>query len=443
MCISIEPLPPPPGAEAKRRKPGDVMTSVPMGRPLSRNLVVNVVGPLLPMVVSFVTVPLYIHAIGAARYGVVTLTWILLGYLGVLDFGLSRAAANALGKLAHASSRERSSVLITTLYLNLLFGSTASALFYAIGGALLWRWFPLSGELAHEAVAAFPWMVPMLPLGLLGGVAIGALDSRERFLLATTLNSCGVVLGLVLPLVSVMIFGPSLTVIIPAVMLVRLGVVLAMLTAVFWVERPIHSFAPDFVWARKLFGYGAWVSVSSVISPILDTFDQMIIGRMLGAAAVAPYGGPMNLAIRGQVLAQALAWSSCTRNSRSRCGRFASSSSTDGTTTVRQAPGSPANFAAKTRRSPTASSRSVLARRAPRVTKMLVGDNVVDHAVGGQKSMQPKSIPPGLKAADDTHRRVIRRIQPVAQAGDESKQSCAVARFQTMKHSLGSLVLEA
>jgi hypothetical protein len=54
-------------------------------------------------------------------------------------------------------------------------------------------------------------------------------------------------------------------------------------------------------------------------------------------------------------------------------GRFASSSSTDGTTTVRQAPGSPANFAVKTRRSPTASSRSVLARRAPRVTKMLVG----------------------------------------------------------------------
>ena len=57
--------------------------------------------------------------------------------------------------------------------------------------------------------------------------------------------------------------------------------------------------------------------------------------------------------------------------------------------------------------------------------------------------MQPKSIPPGLKAADDTHRRVIRRIQPVAQAGDESKQACAVARFQTMKLSLGSLALEA
>ena len=65
------------------------MTGAPMGRGLSRNLSVNVLGLVAPMAVSFVTVPLYIHAIGAARYGVVTLTWILLGYLGVLDFGLS------------------------------------------------------------------------------------------------------------------------------------------------------------------------------------------------------------------------------------------------------------------------------------------------------------------------------------------------------------------
>ena len=283
------------------------MTSVPMARSLSRNLVVNVIGPLVLMAVSFVTVPLYIHAIGAARYGMVTLTWILLGYLGVLDFGLSRAAANALGKLAHASSRERTPVLVTTLYMNLLFGLTAGAVFYGVGGTLLGRWFPLSGELGQETMAAFPWMAPMLPLGLLSAVAIGALDSRERFLLSTTLNSCGAILGQVLPLVCVMIFGPTLTVIIPALMLVRLGVVVAMLAVVFWLERPICSFAPDFAWARKLFGYGAWVSVSSLISPILATLDQMIIGWMLGAAAVAHYAVPMNFAIRSQVLAQALA----------------------------------------------------------------------------------------------------------------------------------------
>ena len=48
-------------------------------------------------------------------------------------------------------------------------------------------------------------------------------------------------------------------------------------------------------------------------------------------------------------------------------GRFASCSSTDDTTTIRQAPGSPENFAVKTRRSPTESRRSILARWASAV----------------------------------------------------------------------------
>ena len=83
------------------------MTSVPRGRALSRNLVVNIVGLTIPLVTSFVTVPIYIHTIGAARYGVVALTWILLGYLGALDFGLSSASADALDKQVHAQIAEQ------------------------------------------------------------------------------------------------------------------------------------------------------------------------------------------------------------------------------------------------------------------------------------------------------------------------------------------------
>ena len=128
---------------------------------------------------------------------------------------------------------------------------------------------------------------------------------------------------------------------------------------------------------------------------------------------------------------------SCTRNSRSRCGRFASSSSTVGTTTILQASGSPANFAARTRRRPKASSRSVLARRALRVTNMLVGSTtwlITPCAERSRCNQNPSR--PASKHADDKRGRAIRRIQPVAQAGDESKQPCAVACFQTMKLSL-------
>jgi hypothetical protein len=66
-------------------------------------------------------------------------------------------------------------------------------------------------------------------------------------------------------------------------------------------------------------------------------------------------------------------------------------------------------------------------------------DYVVDHPMRGQKSMQPESIPPGLKAADHERRCVIRRIQSTAQAGDECEQPFAVTRLQPMK--LGFVVL--
>lgn len=89
----------------------------------STNFLFNVFGSIFPIIVSLGTVPFYLHLIGTDRYGIVAISWILLGYLGFLDFGLSRASANALAQLGHASARERSPVLMTAFYSNLGLGA--------------------------------------------------------------------------------------------------------------------------------------------------------------------------------------------------------------------------------------------------------------------------------------------------------------------------------
>src|SRR5438132_1659426 len=71
------------------------------GRDLARNALLNFVGQAMPLVVAIVTVPLIVHGLGSERYGILSMAWIILGYFGIFDLGLGRAAtrfaAEALG----------------------------------------------------------------------------------------------------------------------------------------------------------------------------------------------------------------------------------------------------------------------------------------------------------------------------------------------------------
>ncbi len=287
-----------------------------MSGTLKRNFGLNMIGSAVPVATSLIMVPLYLHAIGAARYGVVSIAWLLLGYFGFLDFGLSRASANALSRLAHAPASERSPVFMTAFYLNLALGVVAGLVLYLGADLLLLHAFRMPASLRPEIGPAIPFLAAMLPLGMIGSVASGALESRERFLLSNTLSSTGTVRGQGIPLCCAFLIGPSLAVIIPAILASRLAFVALNYAVVCRIERPLHLRDFSATWMRRLFGYGAWVSVSSLVTPILDGVDQMIIGTVLGAVSVAHYAIPMNLSMRSQIVAGALARSVFPRLSR-------------------------------------------------------------------------------------------------------------------------------
>ena len=275
-------------------------------RPIKTNLAINVFGAIIPLTVSLVTVPIYIHHIGSARYGLLSIVWVLLGYFGFLDLGLSRAAANAMSKLRDAPQLTRARVLITALVLNLSLGLFGSLCLLLFGGYFLQHVIAIPSVLEPEMAQAFPWIVGLFPLALLTGVGIGALESRERFLLANVLQMAGTSSGQVVPVVLAVTVSPSLAVVIPAAATVRALTVLAIFVAVYHEEGPLSFAAFDRYQARRLLSYGGWVTVSSVIGPLLTSLDQFLIGSLAGVAAVAHYAVPMNLVMRSQLFTSAL-----------------------------------------------------------------------------------------------------------------------------------------
>jgi O-antigen/teichoic acid export membrane protein len=286
-------------------------------RGIKTNFIFNIIGPLLSLVVMLIATPIYIWHIGNARFGLLSITWGMLGYFGFLDLGLSQASANALAKLGDPSSgEERAKVLTTVLWVNLCMGIVGGFIFYFSGSFIIEHLLTVPADLKPEIDTAFPWIASVLPLALVGGIGYGALESRERFLAANVLQVVGSTVGVVAPVICAVYISPSLTLVIPAAVIARLLSVMLALGFALRGESHLSPWSFDWKRARALLSYGGWVSIATITGQILASVDQLVIGAVLGVAAVAYYAVPVSLVLRSQLLAAALSRTLFPRMSR-------------------------------------------------------------------------------------------------------------------------------
>ena len=276
-------------------------------RPIKVNFIVNLLSPMTRIVVALVTVPLYLHHIGEARYGVMSIVWVLLGLFGFLDLGLSRAVTNALAKLRDAPQADRARVLLTTFGLNLSIGVIGGVVLYVFGGLLLKHFVSMPDEISAEVSRSLPWIACLLPLTLISAAGAGALESRELFLLVNTIQIFAMTLAQVAPIIAAIFISPSLTVVIPTAAVSQGLGAIAVLAVVYRLEGPFSLRAIDWGEARKLLGYGGWMFATNVLYPALASADQFVIGSVMGVTAVAHYAVPMSLVQRSVAVPVAFA----------------------------------------------------------------------------------------------------------------------------------------
>jgi len=275
---------------------------------LRHNTLWNLAGAGLPLLVAAGGVPYLLKHTGVEVFGLLTLVWGLIGYFSLFDLGLGRALTQQVAQsLAGGHDRDLLGVIKSGLLFAGAAGLVGSAFLALVAHPLATDWLKVSPALEDDAFDALLLAAVGVPLATLTAGLRGVLEAHEDF---RDVNLLRMLLGTAtfgLPVLSVVCFGPSLVEMVAALIAARL--IIAMAHAVL-VHRRLGAglmrarLIPGKL--RGLLSFGAWMTLSNVISPLMVTADRFFISGALGAAVVAFYIIPSEVITRATMLPGAL-----------------------------------------------------------------------------------------------------------------------------------------
>lgn len=271
--------------------------------PRARNISWSFAGQVLPMLAGLIFVPLLIKSLGTARFGFLSLVWVLIGYFSLFDLGLARALTQRVANLLAAGDTARVRTAVHTGMLLISGLALLSApLVYCSHDLLLGDLIHSGPALAGEANGAFVWLVVGVPIVIFSAGVRGILEGQHRFAAVNLVRTPAGVMMFVAPWLATQLFPPSLAAVTLAVLLVRLGQTLGFLFLTrALIGAPANApGAPgiDRDEVRMLFGFGLWVTVSNVISPVMVYMDRFAISHFGNLSDVAYYSTPFDLIAR-------------------------------------------------------------------------------------------------------------------------------------------------
>jgi len=274
---------------------------------ITRNTLFNVAGALVPIGVALVTIPLYLDVIGEARYGVLALAWLALGYFAVFDLGTGRALAHRIARMRASTPTERGTVFWTAAGVNAGLGLVGCVVVLPVVYVLLGGIVSMPEALEEEALRAVPFLAVATPFVMLLSVCTGALEGLQRFLAVNVLGVSTIAVYQIAPLIVAYLAGPNLTWLLGAAAaapvfgaMVGFILCLPLVRAGGWPHMDRAS-------ASSLLRYGGWVTVTGLIGPLLTFMDRLAIAAVIGARAVAQYTVPFSVVGRLSVLPASLA----------------------------------------------------------------------------------------------------------------------------------------
>ena len=268
-----------------------------------QNFIYNLMGSFVPLLVGLITIPIYLKLIGADRFGVLSIVWLILGYFSLFNLGMGKAVTVELCNVEKTKFTS-GQIFFTALLINIFFSVVAILIFY---GTYHLFGIPIKTEpsILNELSKTIFWLSLILPLAIIGSIFGGVLQAYERFLLGNIITTLTSILSMVVPIAVAYFYSISLTILIPVIFVIRFIVSLIMFFICLKLINPTHlNFSLAI--AKRLLGFGGWITLTSIISPIMVIMDRLVISYLHGAKFVTLYTIPYQLTEKINLLAMSV-----------------------------------------------------------------------------------------------------------------------------------------
>ncbi|GAM73786.1 membrane protein [Vibrio ishigakensis] len=255
---------------------------------------------VIPAVFPILVLSLSARYLGDGEFGAYLIIMTILGYSGLLELGMSRALVKQFST-EHQDSEASLITFSTGFFTMLVLGCLATLLLY--GGVNLAPLFSI--EFPQTVILGIKVSVFALPAILLAQVFYAYLEGALRYttILKVKIGCSG--LEALLLIGTLLLWGDLVPMMIAFVIGKYFSFGFLFLYCSGRSLIHIECFSADKV--RYMLGFGGWLTLSSIIGPIMVYFDRFFVSGTLGLAMSEQYLAVSELAIKVAIIPTAIA----------------------------------------------------------------------------------------------------------------------------------------
>jgi len=269
------------------------------GASIARNTFLNFISQSIPILIGFVSIPITIRLLGLDRFAVLSIAWVVVGYFSFFDLGLGRSATKFIAEsIGQGRVDDIPELFWTAVWSQFLLGSVSSLLIALFNPLLVKHILNVPLNFQAETIATLYILSLSMPIVFVSSSFRGTLEAAQRFDLSNAIRIPASALNFLLP-----VMGGLMGMRLPGIMiLIFISRILAAAGWMFFALKLFPVLRTRTKISRKLlrplFSFGGWVTISSLISPMLGTADRFMIGSILALKMVSFYSPPSEMLSR-------------------------------------------------------------------------------------------------------------------------------------------------